>query len=214
MLKLLKNAALLSMSNRRRFQRLYRRGGWGSDESVSGPGSTVLATENVRNELPKLIIELNIKTMVDAPCGDFHWMNEIFYNTALDVDYLGVDIVPDLVADNKKKWAADKIKFLEADILRDVLPDSDLIICRHCLIHFSNVDISIALRNFRRSGAKYLLTSSYRNVETNEDILTGRYRPVNLQIAPFDFEPPLTIIAESGGLGQFLGLWKLDELCI
>jgi hypothetical protein len=54
---------------------------------------------------------------------------------------LGADIVKDLIDINKKKYENEKIKFMKLDIKYDKLPDSDLMICRDCLFHFSNKDI-------------------------------------------------------------------------
>ena len=54
------------------FTEIYRRNIWGYQETVSGGGSTLHYTEKVRQSLPELLAELNIGTVVDLPCGDFH----------------------------------------------------------------------------------------------------------------------------------------------
>ena len=40
---------------------------WGSEESISGPGSGLKYTENLRKALPKLIKDYSIGTIFDAP---------------------------------------------------------------------------------------------------------------------------------------------------
>lgn len=59
------------------FTSIYRNNGWGSLESRSGAGSTLASTANIRRELPGLVERLNIRTLLDAPCGDFNWMKEV-----------------------------------------------------------------------------------------------------------------------------------------
>ena len=50
---------------------------WGNEESISGPGSGLKYTENLRKELAKLIKDYAIGTIFDAPCGDFYWMKHV-----------------------------------------------------------------------------------------------------------------------------------------
>ena len=47
-----------------------RRRGWGSDESGSGIGSELGATEALREYLPGLFKRLGVRKVLDAPCGD------------------------------------------------------------------------------------------------------------------------------------------------
>jgi hypothetical protein len=75
-----------------------------------------------------------------------------------------------------------------------------------------------ALENFRRSGARYLLATTYTARTLNKDIITGRFRPTNLHQPPFRFPPPLQLIneecTEEGGKwsDKSLGLWRIDDL--
>jgi hypothetical protein len=43
---------------------------------------------------------MEIKSIVDAPYGDFNWMKLL--TLAPDVNYTGIDIVPDLIPNNIK----------------------------------------------------------------------------------------------------------------
>ena len=58
------------------FNSIYRNNTWDGDESISGPGASLRHTEAIRRELPLLIERLGIRTLLDAPCGDFNWMKE------------------------------------------------------------------------------------------------------------------------------------------
>lgn len=98
------------------------------------------------------------------------------------------------------------------------LPKADVILCRDCLVHFSFADIELALSNFKRSGSRYLLTTSFIDWEMNADISTGGWRPLNLQASPFLFPAPMAMVDErcmhSGGIyqGKRLALWELESL--
>jgi hypothetical protein len=56
---------------------IYHQNIFGGIESRSGNGSTLVQTAVIRDEIPLLFKELNIKSVLDAPCGDFNWMKEI-----------------------------------------------------------------------------------------------------------------------------------------
>lgn len=197
------------------FAPFYSENRWGDDESVSGPGSTLARTEKLRRELPDLLQDTGARTLLDAPCGDFNWMKD----TQLGVEqYVGVDIIPDLITRNQELYGNDETQFLLLDLTRDKLPRADVILCRDCLIHFSFRHITAAIKNFKRSGSTYLLTNSYPAWSKNEDIRTGDFRPLNLTDPPFSFPPPIRQIHEKPPeeatqfFGKILGLWKLSDL--
>jgi hypothetical protein len=134
------------------------------------------------------------------------------------VSYTGVDIVTDLVARNARVHAAAGRRFLCADMTRDELPAADVVICRDGLVHLSFADAGAAIRNFRRSGSRYLLATTFIERARNSDVPSGGWRVLNLQAPPFGFPPPLALIDErcthSGGIyrDKRLGLWELASL--
>lgn len=163
-------------------------------ESVSGTGSDSSQTNVIISELEKLFREYNITSILDAPCGDFNWMSQVNLD---GIDYLGIDIVEDLIHLNKENYKdKEGVQFRTGNIITDTLPKVDLIFCRDCLVHFSFADIQKTLKNFKRSGAKYLLTTSFIKHTSNIDIQTGYWRPINLNIPPFAFPTPLKTINE------------------
>jgi hypothetical protein len=196
------------------FTRIYETRAWGEYESVSGRGSTHEATERIRAALPALLAQFNVRTILDAPCGDFHWMRKVDLGA---VDYIGVDVVPGLVERLQRDPGASRHRFLLADITRDELPSADLVLCRDCLIHLPFARCFAALSNFHRSGIKYLLTTHCPNVQSQTDIETGSFRPLNLRLSPFDFPQPLATIidAPDGAVpddGRCLALWRIEDL--
>jgi len=198
------------------FSDIYRRRAWGEDcESVSGPGSSVARTSSFRDAMAMLLTEIKAKTLLDAGCGDFNWMKLI----QLDLEqYVGVDVVPELISANQQLYGNATRTFINLDLTRDRLPKTDLILSRDCLVHFSFQDIFAALKNFRESDATYLLTTTFPSIEANVDIETGSWRYLNLQMPPFNFPEPLQLVEESrtdsGGVTivKYLGLWAMSDI--
>jgi len=160
-----------------------------SNESVSGNGSTLDYTKNLRQELPKLFDTFAIRTVFDAPCGDLNWMSRVLASHP-DIDYTGGDIVQPLIDKLNKTYANNNnVKFVKIDIINDSLPLADLMICRDCLFHFSEENIKLFLKNFVASDIAALLTTTDLLPEPNRDIDTGNYRHLNLLEEPYNFTP-------------------------
>jgi len=197
------------------FAPFYTENRWGDSESKSGPGSNLTRTAKLRTELPLLLQEIEARTLLDAPCGDFNWMKD----TRLDLWlYLGVDIIPELIARNRRLYGNERTQFVLLDLTQDWLPNADVILCRDCFIHFSYRHIRAAIRNFKLTRSTYLLTNTYQDWRKNENIRTGDFRYLNLLLPPFNFPPPLKQIDEKSPeeqeqfFGKKLALWKLADL--
>jgi hypothetical protein len=197
------------------FSNVYRHNLWLDAESVSGPGSRLSETAQIRKELPLLLQKLQARSLLDAPCGDFHWMQHVELGVE---EYIGADIVRDLIGRHQQEFGSQGRKFVAIDITADEVPQVDVILCRDCLSHLSYEDVFKVLRNFKTSGSRYLLTTTYTQREINVDIATGGWRPLDLQLQPFNFPAPLQVLIEncSEGNGQLadksLGLWELARL--
>lgn len=181
------------------FTETFRNRYWRSKESVSGMGSELSQTESLRSKLATLLRDYGIRSLLDLPCGDFNWMQQV---DLAGIHYTGGDIVEALITQNQKLYGNDQRKFLHLDLLTDALPEVDCILVRDCLVHFSLAHIEQALDNLKRSKIRYLLATSFQRVETNEDIQTGYWRPLNLQKAPFFFPEPLVVLDDSGSKGK------------
>lgn len=196
------------------FGEIYKTNSWGSDESVSGPGSDSLRTKSIINELPPLLKLFNIKSILDAPCGDFNWMGKINLN---GINYIGMDIVKEIINSNNSKFAKENIQFEYGDFINSVLPKVDLIISRDCFIHFNFNEIKKSLKNFKSSGSKFLLTNTYPDISKNSNIVTGSWRPLNLGIYPFKLPEPIKFIEEKENFNllngrKYLALWLINTL--
>ena len=191
------------------FSEIYRKNVWQDPETVSGRGSTLARAATIMSHLPSLLQELNAETLLDAPCGDFNWMR---YTKLGAVEYIGADVVPDLIARNRSLYGGAGRTFVVLDVTRDRLPRADAILCRDCLIHLSFGRIHAAVANFKKSGARHLLCTTHTTVRENTDCPDGGWRSVNLELPPFHFPPPLKLLVEDAELGKCLGVWRLDEL--
>jgi SAM-dependent methyltransferase len=161
-------------------------------ESLCGSGSTLKATATLRAMLPRVLRGLEVSVMLDAPCGDLHWLKPADLPLSR---YIGVDILSELVeeARNNSEGFGD---FYTADITTDPLPAADLIFCRDCLVHLSNDLVLAALDNMRASGARFLMTTTFYALQENVPCASGGWRPINLQLPPFSLPTPLVIIPE------------------
>ncbi len=206
------------------FTEIYRQNMWQNEESVSGNGSTLSYTQNIRSEIPKLIKQFKFREVLDAPCGDYNWFR--YVNRHPEFLYVGGDIVSELINQNNRRYGSADTEFIKLNIISDPLPRADLWICRDALFHFSNDDIYRTLRNFLSSDIEFILTSSHVECNKNIDILTGDFRLLNLEIQPFNLPPPILSINDwvEGFPVRKLCLWnkselreavnKLDLLCI
>ncbi|WNJ19280.1 class I SAM-dependent methyltransferase [Pontibacter sp. G13] len=203
-----------SYSMKDTFNQIFESHHWTGSESKSGAGSGVDQTAQLKQDLPPLLAKLQVKTLLDAPCGDAGWIRSL----ALPIEqYTGMDIVAPLI-EKLQGEAQSNETFQLGDLTQDVLPQVDLVFCRDCWVHFSFADIWRAVSNLKQSDSTWLLTTHFPDTSANEDIVTGDWRTLNLCEAPFSFPRPTQILIEgcTEGDGQFadksLGLWRISDL--
>jgi len=197
------------------FDGIYQRNGFEGTESRSGGGSTLEQTRVISREIPLLLKELGVKHFLDVPCGDLNWMR---YVELGDVKYTGGDIVQTIVDKNTAEYGDEKRSFQRINIITGPLPVADMIFCRDCLVHLSFADGLSALEQFRNSGAKWLLTTTFTDRASNSDLYEGDiWRPLNLEKAPYNLPKAERYIneacTEGGGLfgDKCLALWRIDS---
>ncbi len=197
------------------FSAYARRNKWGDKSSLSGKGSNLESTAQLRELLPPLLHELGARTIVDVACGDFFWMAHV---DLLGITYLGGDIVPELIERNRVEHQRDGVAFEVIDLIKGPVPRADVVFVRDCLVHLSTAHAKAALQNIRASGSTYLLTTTFPETGTNAEIATGQWRAIDLTKAPFNLPEPLRQIAEGQeelkgqAADKMLGLWRISEL--
>lgn len=195
------------------FSKVIEKGIWSGQDSLSGHGSDFESTAFIRIKLPQLFQDLKIETLLDAPCGDFYWMSLIEYPFK---KYIGVDVVTDLIAKNQETFSNQCREFQVLDIVQDPLPEVNMILCRDCLVHLSFKDAIATLKNFQASGSTYLISTTYSDLLiSNKNIITGDWRPIDLELPPFNLPKPIYSFQENciTDLPQKnLAVWKLADL--
>ncbi len=194
------------------FAAIHRHRLFGGRQSLSGPGSSLAGTKTVRATLPTLLRDLEIGTLLDIPCGDFNWMRHVDLGATR---YIGADIVPALVEDNRRRHGNDHVAFENLDIATDPLPVADLVLARDVFIHLPDDMVMAALENVRGSGARWLLTTDFPGVRRNRPGKLGGFRPLSLERPPFRLPPPQRRIADEDlyrAWGRSLALWPVDQL--
>jgi ubiquinone/menaquinone biosynthesis C-methylase UbiE len=128
--------------------------------------------------------------MIDTSCGDWYWMKFI---QSKFCDYTGIDVVPSVIENNKKKYSNEKTRFICMDIVSylKTLPSKsvDLILCRHTCEHLPITYIKELIQECKRV-TKYLLLTTKKtssDEKCNQEIVLGEtsYRPINLDLDPF-----------------------------
>ena len=210
----------LNLNNNKRkdrFNDIFNNNFWKNKESLSGPGSTLKATEHIRNKIPYIIKKYNIKTILDAPCGDMNWMKELINNFEY---YIGVDIVENIISNHKNNFANhNNIEFKCLDIINDKLPNVDLIFSRDCIQHLSNQEVIKFINNIKVSNSKYLFIGTTLNIKNNDRIPSNlhNWQYLNLEESPFYFPKALEYIEDYGSdddfrKDTFMALYEINKL--
>ncbi|PRX39603.1 class I SAM-dependent methyltransferase [Salegentibacter salegens] len=128
----------------------------------------------------------------DLGCGDFNIGKELMKYSKR---YIAIDIVPDLIAHNRKTFKAENLEFHSLDIAKDNLPSGDCVILRQVLQHLSNAEIKSVVEKLYNY--KYVILTEHLpegNFEPNQDIISGqgirlkKQSGVNLLAPPFNFK--------------------------
>ena len=199
-----------------RFRRIHATNLWGANSSRSGLGSEQAAVTALQRELPSLLRRLGVSSLLDAPCGDASWIHRV----DLALDYVGIDIVPELIDGLNARAAAGEVKgrYVLGDISKSALPVADAILCRDCLVHLSFENIASATANFRASGATFLIATTFPELQLNRDCEDGDWRALNMELAPFFWPAPLELLNEAcseaagGYRDKSMGVWRLADL--
>ena len=95
----LDNRDLLSDDATKVFNSIYERHVWGAGEvggEGSGIGSSLNYTAGVRQILGRFVERHSLTTMIDAPCGSFHWMPHVLRHFP-QLNYHGFDAASDVI---------------------------------------------------------------------------------------------------------------------
>ena len=166
-------------------------------QSYSGPGSIPNSTQtnSLILNLEKFFLNDNIKKILDAPCGDCAWIERIF---KMDIQYTGIDIVKELILNNKERFKKNKnVIFYCEDLTEyDKFDNYDFVLLRDFFIHLPLKNIQNIINNLKKSNCKYFAFNNYENIKINKEISTGQHRKINLNEKPFNLKKPFIKIQE------------------
>jgi SAM-dependent methyltransferase len=159
-----------------------------------------------------IVQKYNIKTFFDVPCGDFNWFRHIVEYIP---NYIGGDIVKEIITKNRDQY---DYTFLHFDLVNDAIPsDVDIVFCRDVFVHLPLDAIIKALKNIKRSNAKYIFMTTFIN-RPFQDTYTGGWRAISFFDPPFSFPQPLTLINENcpqsypAFIDKSMGLWLIKDI--
>ncbi len=178
---LLYSSAMMTSASTDVFSRVYREGLW---VRGSGEGSLPMNTVEYRAFLQEFLREEKIETVLDIGCGD--WQSSCLLDWS-GIDYVGIDTVPSVIADNRRRYDAPNITFLLADAALEEteLPSVDLLLLKDVLQHWPDSMILSALPRFLRSARRILFTDDLREGGVHTECALGAHRPLDLREAPF-----------------------------
>jgi len=195
----------------RRFEKIYEIGVWKHSKdqhATSGLGSELETTKKLRSLLPRLLTELKIETLIDVGCGDWTWMSKL----DLPCNYLGLDIVENVVERNRAAYGKTGIDFRRLDAVAEPIPDCNAVLCREVIFHLNFVDGLNLIKNIKRQ-SEWLIMTTDNTIWFNSDIPTGDFRMLNLQCRPFNFPRPEKELCDDGLVaGRKLAVWRTASL--
>ena len=208
------------------FVNIFQKRVWGGSKpdavelSVSGGGSTLGSTSLVRQTLDcvindvKYALKKKVLRVMDIPCGDLRWMS-VFLRNRTDIEYTGMDIVPDIIEHHKKTYSDQPWTFRVHDIVAEPLTDSyDLIFSRDMTQHLTIADTLRVVQHFSESGSHFAMMTTYPSTTNNERELKlgrrGRFHSQDLERPPYRLTPPICVRDEKrkGGV-EYSALWRL-----
>ncbi len=190
--------------------------------SKSGFNASLRSTRRLRQAFPALFADYGIKRFVDAPCGDFFWMQHV---DLTGIEYWGLEISKTL-NDFNQQFTSDTRHFGIADITSDPLPAADLLMVRDCLVHLKFEMRWAFFENFLASNITYLLITSWLRPDNRWVYRNGGEKSFNMTAEPFSFPEPERFILETANklteedlnnpetMHRGMGLWHRDAIAV
>lgn len=131
------------------FQEIYSTKSWGDNGTpfCSGQGSRGPVSTQYCDAVVEFIRAHEVRSVVDLGCGDFVVGRQIVEATG--VEYIGIDVVPELIEHHIQRVNLPNVSFRLADITSDPLPTADLCLVRQVLQHLSNDEIAQVIVNVK-----------------------------------------------------------------
>ena len=183
-------------ATRAAMEQVYDLNLWGANEMkfYSGEGShhskyvepyiTVVSSFLSSFSIPPVVCDLG--------CGDFNIGRQLVKYSS---NYIGVDIVNDLILFNKKIFNQKQLEFKCLDLAKDSIPAGDCAIIRQVFQHLSNGEVQQILKKLYQF--KFVIITEHipkHNFIPNIDIISGqgirlkKNSGLDVTSAPFNFK--------------------------
>lgn len=201
--------AIFAQNHEEVFTEVYQKALWGTNaegKGWSGGGSSAELSKPYREYLEAFFQEHDIQSIVDVGSGD--WESTKMFDFS-QIDYIGFDVVKEVIDRNQEQFGAGNIKFVHANFLEIDLPEADLLICKHVCQHITNQDVFTLLKQtnkfkhciFVNPLNPASLTSSNPDTE-----VSAIGRCIDLTKPPFNLEGNVEIYShyDGGAIQQIL----------
>lgn len=164
------------------FSDIYARSVWGKG---SGAGSVPANVEEYLRYLQEFIRSRGIRRIVDCGCGDWQLMRHV---ELAGVDYLGIDLVPDVISRNRQEFGRPGVRFELGNFTEMELPDADLVLCKDVLQHLPNRAVFRFLAQLDRFEYALLTNDLGRNAARDATLAgsSWHFAPIDLMAPPFN----------------------------
>lgn len=179
---------------KREFADIYAEKRWHATIG-SGPGSDPDRVAEYVRILNRVIREHGVRTVADLGCGDWSFSSQVDWS---GVEYVGVEVVPEVVEGLNRRHARPGVRFVAADLTRDPLPHADLALVKDVLQHWPNRSVVDFLPRLNAYPLVLVTNDSrllrrrwwhpfwFRDaIPANVDTTVGGYRPLRLRERPF-----------------------------
>lgn len=174
------------------FTQVYASKRWGVG---SGEGSNPKNAEPYLQLLQQYLSDPRLQSIVDLGCGDWQLMRTMQLSDAKQ--YEGFDVVKSIIENDTKHYQKPNVNFYLISGLGDFkTKNKDLLIVKDVLQHWPNHDIHYFLTHVLPKFRYALITNDYMRNNTNGDINTGEYRPIDLTAVPFNFKAHLSVLLD------------------
>lgn len=174
-------------SNKKIFSNIYKNGIWNNNNQnipLSGPGSTLNNTIEVSSLLEEFIYRNKCTSILDLGCGDLTWMSKTKFFLDNNIQYIGIDVVPDLINSHKMNYPDNT--FLCKDITEfSEFSKVSMIILRDVIFHLENYKILNILNNIKNK-FDFICITSCKNTINNDNFNKWRFSEKNIHIKPFN----------------------------
>lgn len=212
--RVVESTATATAAKDRAYSIVYQYNVWGSDVSRSGTGSDLWSPEArlAVTAIEAVLHRFDIKSILDCACGDATWMVPFFVARHPEIQYRGVDIVSDVIEQNRQRHPG--VDFEAMDLAEARLPTgADMIFSKETINHMGLEDAMSTIQRFRETGARYLLTNVHEgsvNEEGYDKKCFTTYIKYDYELPPFNMKK-ITRLIEYQGLHTSFCLFDLTQ---